>query len=75
MHRRRFAFIDDVSSHGSVNQLLIALAKVYLHGANLELFLRMLRSMNDSKNAAANKIFESLSKDFNKASFQLGLAE
>ncbi|KAI0706866.1 hypothetical protein C8T65DRAFT_220048 [Cerioporus squamosus] len=68
------AELSDANSYFSVDNLLLKLAGAYLTGGELELFTTMIQSLKDAKNEAATKLFDSSSKAFNKANFQVGVA-
>ncbi|TFK78950.1 hypothetical protein K466DRAFT_668278 [Polyporus arcularius HHB13444] len=69
-----FAYLSDANSYLSVDNLLLKLAAAYLTGGELALFTTMIDSLKQAKNEAATKLFDSSSKSFNKANFQVGVA-
>ncbi|KAI0706887.1 hypothetical protein C8T65DRAFT_220438 [Cerioporus squamosus] len=69
-----FAHLSDANSYLSVDNLLLKLAAAYLSGGELALFSTMIDSLKQAKNEAATKLFDSSSKSFNKANFQVGVA-
>ncbi|TFK81631.1 hypothetical protein K466DRAFT_666998 [Polyporus arcularius HHB13444] len=69
-----FARMSDANSYLTVDNLLLKLAEAYLSGAELALFTTMINSLKDAKNQGAVTLFDSSSKSFSKANFQLGVA-
>ncbi|RDX44724.1 hypothetical protein OH76DRAFT_1421205 [Lentinus brumalis] len=69
-----FAHLSDANSYLTVDNLLLKLAAAYLSGGELALFTTMIDSLKQAKNEAATKLFDSSSKSFNKANFQVGVA-
>ena len=65
--------MHDVAKYGSVDNLLVEMASAYLSSGELELFRYMMESLQSANNDAAIEIFNSSSKDFNKANFQIGV--
>lgn len=68
------AKLSDASAYFSVDNLLLKLAAAYLTGSELVLFQTMIDGLKQGKNNAATKLFDSSSKSFNKANFQVGIA-
>ena len=69
-----FAYLSDANSYLTVDNLLLQLAAAYLTGGELALFNTMIDSLKKAKNEAATKLFDSSSKAFKKANFQVGVA-
>ncbi|RDX44689.1 hypothetical protein OH76DRAFT_1559509 [Lentinus brumalis] len=68
------ARMSDANSYLTVDNLLLKLAEAYLSGAELALFTTMINSLKEAKNQGAVTLFDSSSKSFSKANFQLGVA-
>ncbi len=66
--------MSDANSYLTVDNLLLKLAEAYLSGAELALFTTMINSLKEAKNQGAVTLFDSSSKSFSKANFQLGVA-
>ena len=71
---RSFSYLSDANTYFSVDNLLLKLAAAYLTGAELVLFTTMIESLKQAKNESATKLFDSSSKAFKKANFQVGVA-
>ncbi|KAI0331727.1 hypothetical protein GY45DRAFT_1369713 [Cubamyces sp. BRFM 1775] len=65
---------SDAKSYGSVDKLLLTLAESFLTAAEFSLFQTMIEALKDDKNNRQSNIFDSQSKSFNDANFQLGVA-
>ncbi len=66
--------VKDVNSFGTVDNLVLQVADTYLNAAELALFRQMVESLDKARNEAAESLFSSSSKSFNKANFQVGVA-
>ncbi|TFK80565.1 hypothetical protein K466DRAFT_605224 [Polyporus arcularius HHB13444] len=66
--------VKDVNSFGTVNNLVLQVADTYLNPAELALFRQMIASLEQARNEAAESLFSSSSKSFNRANFQIGVA-
>ncbi|KAI0717555.1 hypothetical protein C8T65DRAFT_112124 [Cerioporus squamosus] len=66
--------VKDVNSFGTVDHLLLRVAETYLNEAEYALFQQMVQSLDKARNEAAESLFSSSSKSFNKANFQVGVA-
>ncbi|CDO69244.1 hypothetical protein BN946_scf185042.g146 [Trametes cinnabarina] len=63
----------DANSIGSVDQLILRLAQDYLSAGEFALFQTVIDSLKEAKNDSALKLFDSSSKESNKANFRAGV--
>ena len=71
-----FSFVEksDANSYGSIDKLVLELAKANLSEGERALFRTTIESLQNTENKAAIGLFNSSSTQLNKANFQLGVA-
>ncbi len=64
----------ELSDVDKIDKLLPKVAAEHLSGGELALFQSVVEALGEGKNEVATQLFDSQSKAFNKANFQVGVA-